>query len=86
MNEELIKLKDKLTKDAKQSSERISSAQKEVQELVAERKEKRLEWEEYDSLTEGTILDLTNEISGILQRKLQCEELIRYLESQSIKV
>lgn len=50
--------------------------------LLQKEKKKRLEWEEYDSLTEGTILDITNEISGILQRKLQCEELIRYLEMQ----
>jgi len=80
--EELIKLREKISRDIKQSEGRISSAQHEVQELVMERKTKRLEWEKFDSLTEGSILELTNEITGILQRKLQGEELIRYLDSQ----
>lgn len=82
MNEELIKLKEKISKDAKQSAFRISEAQKEVQSLVAERKDRRVEWEEKDSELEGSILELTNEIAGIQQRMLQAEELIRYLEIQ----
>jgi len=84
MNEELLKLRDKLTKDAKQSGFRIGEAQKEIQELVKERKDLRAEWEDKDAELEGTILDLTNEVHGILQRQLQAEELIKQLELLTI--
>lgn len=84
MNEELLKLKANLEKDAKQSEFRISQAQKEIQELVKERKELRASWEDKDAELEGTILDLTNEVHGILQRQLQAEELIKQLESLTI--
>lgn len=80
-NTELDKLKSKLEKDAKQSGFRISECQKEIQDLVKERKEKREEWEQYDQETEGNISELVQEISNIQGRLLQAQELIKYLES-----
>lgn len=84
MNEELLKLKAKLEKDAKQSEFRISEAQKEIQELVKERKELRATWEDKDAEFEGTILDLTNEVHGLLQRQLQAQEFAQQLELLTI--
>ncbi len=83
-NTEIQKLIDKIKKDGEQAQKEVSNLQKEVQEIVAERRQKREEWEEYDRLAEGTILDLTNEVHGILQRQLQAEELIKQLESLTI--
>lgn len=75
--EELDQLKKKLQKDIADSAHRIGSVQKEIQELVHERKEKRKQWEDSDAELEGSILELTNEVAGILQRQLMAEELIK---------
>lgn len=80
-NNEIQKLKDKIAKDAKQSLERISDAQREIQFLLKERKDLRAEWESKDAELEGSILELANEIAGIQQRQLQAEELLRFMES-----
>lgn len=84
MNEELLKLKAKLEKDAKQSEFRISEAQQEIQEKVALRRQLRSEWEERDSELEGDVSELVQEISNIQGRLLQAEELIKQLESITI--
>lgn len=84
MNEELIKLKEKLAKDAKQSGFRIGELQKEIQEKVALRKQLRTEWEERDSELEGDVSELVQEISNIQGRLLQAEELVKQLESITI--
>jgi len=84
MNEELLKLRDKLAKDAKQSGFRIGEAQEEIQEKVFLRKQLRSEWEERDSELEGDVSELVQEISNIQGRLLQAEELIKQLESLTI--
>lgn len=84
MNDELIKLKEKLAKDAKQSGFRIGELQKEIQEKVLLRKQLRTEWEERDSELEGDVSELVQEISNIQGRLLQAEELIKQLESITI--
>lgn len=88
MNDELNKLKEKLEKDAKQSLFRQSELQKEIQELVQNRKEAKAildqqvkEWEEKDQLLEGSITEIVEELAGIQQRELQAQELIKHLES-----
>jgi len=83
MNAEIKNLIEKLSKDVKQSAQRVAEAQKEIQFTVKERKDLRAEWEDKDAELEGTILDLTNEVHGILQRQLQAEELIKHLEQSN---
>lgn len=79
-NIEIEKLRKKITKDKEQSEFRISQVQKEIQNLVSERRQRREEWEEYDRLTEGSIAELVNEITTIQSRQLTAQELLDYLE------
>lgn len=79
-NIEIEKLRKKITKDKEQSEFRISQVQKEIQNLISERRQRREEWEEYDRLTEGSIAELVNEITTIQSRQLTAQELLDYLE------
>lgn len=81
MNEELVKLKEKIEKDAKQSAFKISELQKEVQEMVAARKKNREEFEEADQRYEGDISEAVNEITAIQSRMLTAQDLVKQLES-----
>ena len=82
MDSEIQKLIDKIIKDGEQAEKQISSLQKEVQELVAERKSKREEWEEYDRLAEGNLSELVGEITSIQSRLLTGQELIQFIQNK----
>lgn len=82
MDSEIQKLIDKIIKDGEQAEKKISSLQKEVQELVAERKSKREEWEEYDRLAEGNLSELVGEITSIQSRLFTGQELIQFIQNK----
>ena len=75
--DEIQKLIEKIKKDSQDSGKRIAFAQKEIQELVKERKELKAEWEQKDKSLEIEIAALTKEIDGILGRQMLAEELIK---------
>lgn len=75
--DEIQKLIEKIKKDSQDSGKRIAFAQKEIQELVKERKELKAEWEQKDKSLEIEIVALTKEIDGILGRQMLAEELIK---------
>lgn len=81
MSKELQELKATLEKDKEKSLKRISEVQKEIQVLVAARKEERAKWEELDAELEGDVSERIQEVSEIQGRLLASEELIRTLES-----
>lgn len=82
-NTEILKLREKIAKDAEQSNRRISSLQSDVQLLVAKRKEEKSKWEQIDADLEQNINAAINEISEIQGRLLSAEELIRHLEQEN---
>lgn len=84
MSKELQELKTTLEKDKEKSLKRISEVQKEIQVLVASRKEERAKWEELDAELEGDVSERIQEVSEIQGRLLASEELIRTLESLTI--
>lgn len=84
MSKELQELKATLEKDKEKSLKRISEVQKEIQVLVATRKEERAKWEELDAELEGDVSERIQEVSEIQGRLLASEELIRTLESLTI--
>lgn len=81
MSKELQELKATLEKDKEKSLRRISEVQKEIQILVATRKEERAKWEQLDAELEGDVSERIQEVSEIQGRLLASEELIRTLES-----
>lgn len=81
MSKELQELKATLEKDKEKSLRRISEVQKEIQILVATRKEERAKWEELDAELEGDVSERIQEVSEIQGRLLASEQLIKQLES-----
>lgn len=81
MSKELQELKETLEKDKEKSLKRISEVQKEIQTLVATRKEERAKWEQLDAELEGDVSERIKEASGIQGRLLASEQLIKQLES-----
>lgn len=81
MSKELQELKATLEKDKEKSLRRISEVQKEIQILVATRKEERAKWEQLDAELEGDVSERIQEVSEIQGRLLASEQLIRTLES-----
>jgi ribosome recycling factor len=79
---EIDELKKKIVKDAEQSQRRISELQQEVQEMVADRKKNREEFEEADQRYEGDISEAVNEITSIQSRMLTAQELLNFLETK----
>lgn len=81
MSKELQELKETLEKDKEKSLKRISEVQKEIQILVATRKEERAKWELLDAELEGDVSERIQEVSEIQGRLLASEQLIKQLES-----
>lgn len=81
MSKELQELKETLVKDKEKSLKRISEVQKEIQILVATRKEERAKWEQLDAELEGDVSERIQEVSEIQGRLLASEQLIKQLES-----
>ncbi len=81
-NTEIQKLIDKIKKDGEQAQKEVSNLQKEVQEIVAERRQKREEWEEYDRLAEGNLSELVSEITNIQSRQMMAQELINFINNK----
>ena len=79
---EIEELKKKILKDAEQSRKRISELQSEVQEMVAERKKNRKEFEEADQRYEGDISEAVSEITSIQSRMLTAQELLNFLQNK----
>lgn len=80
MSKELQELKATLEKDKEKSLRRISEVQKEIQILVATRKEERAKWEQLDAELEGDVSERIQEVSEIQGRLLASEQLIKQLE------
>lgn len=80
--DEIEKLKKKILKDAEESQHRISELQREVQELVKERKETREQWESKDAELEGSIADVVNDITAIQTRMLTAQDLLNFLQNK----
>lgn len=70
---------DKIEKDIQRSTNQISSLQSQIQKVVAERKEKKLNWEKVDQNLENEIAELLSELSTAQGRQLTGQELIDYL-------